>query len=571
MSTELLYNQPYGKMTIGSLFNMTAEKFPSREAIVFEGQRITYAQFLDKVNKLAKGLIALGVKKDNKVAVWMSNIPEFLIIQYAMAKIGVQIVPANTRYKQHELEYMLQKADVDTLFIVDELLGINITEMVYDMVPELKEFPPGELKTDKFSLLRNVVCVSKTHKKYTGMLSFDEVLDIGGQKISDAELFAREASVDPDDVAKIMFTSGTTGFPKGAMLTHHNIIHNNVWVGAKLMGVQDGEVYIMFLPLFHGIALLMISLGCISVGGKIVMMEYFDADKALELIDSEGVTSLWGVPATLVMMLQSPKFNQYDVSNWKLRTGLTGGAPVPESVMHGVIHKMGCKGMVIAFGQTETSPIISLTTPDDDITLRCTTLGKPVEGAEVRIVDPETLENVPVGKDGEVWVRGEMVMKGYYKMPYSTSKTITKDGWLRMGDLAIMGEDGYLRFSGRLKDMFISGGFNAYPTEIENFLYNHPKIKMVQVFGVPDQRLGEVGAAWIELKEGVTATADEIISFCKGKLANFKVPRYVKFVSSTDWPMTGSGKIKKFDIRDKYASELGLEDEMKIKYAEDLV
>ncbi len=570
MNNELLYNQPYRKMTIGELLNRTAENFPDREAVVFEDRRITYAGFLQKVNSLAKGLMALGVKKDDKVAVWMSNLPEFLFIQYSLAKIGAQIVPANTRYKQHELEYMLQKADVHTIFIVDELLGINITEMVYDIVPELKEFPPGELKTDKFPLLCNVICVSKTQKKYDGMFAFDEVLGIGAKNVSDTELAAREASNDPDDVAKIMFTSGTTGFPKGAMLTHHNIIHNNVWVGAKLMGIQDGEVYIMFLPLFHGIALLMISIGCISVGGKLVLMEYFDADKALELINREGVTSLWGVPATLVMMLQSSKLDEYDTSRWKLRTGITGGAPVPESVMRGVINKMGCKGMCIAFGQTETSPIISMTTPNDDLTRRCTTLGKPVEGVEVRIVDPKTLEDMPVGKEGEVWVRGQMVMKGYYKMPYSTSKTITKDGWLRMGDLAVMGEDGYLRFTGRLKDMFISGGFNVYPTEIENFLYNHPKIKMVQVFGVPDQRLGEVGAAWVELKEGITATAEEIISFCKGKLANFKVPRYIKFVSTMDWPMTGSGKIKKFEIRDIYSAELGLEDEMKIKYAEDL-
>lgn len=570
MNSELLYNQPYRKMTIGSLLNRTAKKFPSREVIIFEDQRITYAQFLEKVNKLAKGLIALGVKKDDKVAVWMSNLPEFLYIQYALAKLGAQIVPANTRYKQHELEYMLQKADVDTLFVVDELLGINITEMVYDMMPELKEFPPGKLITDKFSLLRNVICVSKTQKKYTGMFAFDDVLNIGEQNVSDAELAEHEANVDPDEVAKIMFTSGTTGFPKGAMLTHHNIIHNNVWVGAKLMGIQDEEVYIMFLPLFHGIALLMISLGCIGLGGKIVLMEYFDADKALELIDREGVTSLWGVPATLVMMLQSPRFAQYDTSNWKLRTGITGGAPVPESVMQGVINKMGCKGMTIAFGQTETSPIISMTTPNDELSLRCKTLGKPVEGAEVRIVDPDTLEILPTGKEGEVWVRGQMVMKGYYKMPYSTRKTITEDGWLRMGDLAVLGDDGYLRFAGRLKDMFICGGFNAYPTEIENFLYNHPKIKMVQIFGVPDARLGEVGAAWIELKEGVTATAEEIISFCKGKLANFKVPKYIKFVGSMDWPMTGSGKIKKFEIRDIYSAELGIEEEMKIKYAEDL-
>lgn len=569
MKEELLYNQPYKKMTIGSLLNRTAGRLPEREAIVFEDQRITYIQLLEKVNMLAKGLMALGVNKDDKVAVWMSNLPEFIYIQYALVKIGAQIVPANTRYKQHELEYMLQKSDVNTLIFVDELLGIDITQIVIDMIPELNEFPAGETKTDKFPLLKNVVCTSKEGKSYPGIFAFKDILDIGA-KMDDEELVRQEHLVDPDDVAKIMFTSGTTGFPKGVMLTHHNIIYNNVWIGAKTIGLQDNEIFITYLPLFHGIALLMISIPCIALGGKMVLMEYFDTEKALELIEKEGVTSLWGVPATLVMLLESPKLKEYDTSKWKLRTGITGGAPVPESIMREVIEKMGCKGIMIGFGQTETSPVISMTSPDDSIELRCTTLGKPVEGAEIRIVDPVTGETVPLGKEGEIWARGQMIMKGYYKMPYSTHKTITKDGWLRMGDLAVMGEDGYLRFTGRLKDMYICGGFNAYPAEIENFLYKYPKIKMVQIFGVPDHRLGEVGAAWIELKEGVVTTSEEIIDFCKGKLANFKVPRYIKFVQNDDWPMTGSGKLKKFSIRELYMAELGLDEEMKIKYTEEL-
>ena len=529
--------------TIGDVLDETAEKYPDKDALVYvdRGLRYSYREFKEKCDQLAKGLMKLGVKKGDHVAIWAYNVPEWVLLQFATAKIGAVLVTVNIYYKAHELEYVLKQSDTTTLFLVQGFKDVNYVDTIYKVVPELKDCAPGELKCEKLPYLKNVVFIGE--EKHPGMFTFNEVMEMGN-KVSDEELKAMQASLDPQDVINMQYTSGTTGFPKGVMLTHYNIVNNAYWVG-KYQGMTPEDRLCIPVPFFHCFGCVMGTLASVVHGVTMVPIEIFDAGKVLEAVDKEKCTILYGVPTMFVRELNHPDFDKYDLSS--LRTGIMAGAPCPVEVMKRVMEDMHAKEMTIAYGLTEASPVITMTSRDDPIEKRVETVGKPMPYIEVKIVEPGTLKEVPPNTPGELVARGYNIMKGYYKMPEATAKAI-ENGWLHTKDLAKMDEDGYVYILGRVDDMIIRGGENVYPREIEEFLYTHPKIKEVQVVGVPHPEYGEEVAAFIQLKDGESATEEEIKEFCKKNIARYKVPKYIFFTN--EWPMTASGKIQKFKLRE---------------------
>jgi fatty-acyl-CoA synthase len=540
--------------TVGALLDDMARRFPDNEALVYPERdlRYTYREFNEVCRRVAKGLLKLGIRKGDNVSIWAYNVPEWVILQFATAKIGAILVTINTSYKSAELEYILNQSDSSTLFMVKSFKDTDYVQTVYDVVPELKNAEPCKLASAKLPYLKNVVFIGDGTP--AGMISFSSIVEMG-REVADQELQAVEATLDCHEVINMQYTSGTTGFPKGVMLTHFNVINNGFNIGECMRFTEKDRLCIP-VPFFHCFGCVLGVMACVTHASTMVPVEIFDPLKVLQTIEKERCTAVHGVPTMFIAELEHPEFANFDLKS--LRSGIMAGSNCPIEVMKKVINEMNASEITIAYGQTESSPVITQTRTDDPIELRVATVGRALPDVEVKIVDIETGAELPPGKQGELCTRGYLVMKGYYKMPEETAKAIDGDKWLHTGDLAIMDENGYCKITGRIKNMIIRGGENIYPREIEEFLYTHPKVSDVQVYGVPDRKYGEQVMAAIVPKKGMAMTEDEVKEFCRDKIANYKIPRYVKFVEG--YPMTASGKIQKFKLREMAIKELHLED-----------
>ncbi|PLS01609.1 AMP-binding protein [Neobacillus cucumis] len=532
-------------VTIGKLLEEKALLHPEHEAVIYSDRNLrwTYREFNEICRKTAKGLIKLGIDKGEQLAAWSTNTPEWLITQFATGKMGGVLVTVNTNYRTAELEYLLNQSDSTTIILMDQWKDASYIDMIYEIVPELKSSEPGQLKSSRLPCLKNVIVLGD--KSYPGTFSWNDIISLG-DSVSDTELDMRMDSLDPDDVINMQYTSGTTGFPKGVMLSHNNIVNNGFNI-ANCMKLTTQDRLCIPVPFFHCFGCVLGTMACVSVGATMVPVQEFNPKKVLQTVQNERCTGLHGVPTMFIAELNDPDFENYNLSS--LRTGIMAGSNCPIEVMKAVIEKMGATEITIAYGQTESSPVITQTRTDDPIELRVETVGKALPNVEVKIVEPGTSLEVTRGLQGELCTRGYHVMKGYYKDITATKEAIDSDGWLHTGDLAVMDNNGYCRITGRLKDMIIRGGENIYPREIEEFLYTHPKVLDVQIIGIPDEVYGEEVMAWIILKEGETTSAEEIIEFCKGKISKHKIPHYIEFTDA--YPMTASGKIQKFKLREK--------------------
>jgi fatty-acyl-CoA synthase len=531
--------------TIGQLVKDTATRYPENTALISLefGIRQNYREFYKTCRDVAKGLMSIGVKRGDHVAVWTTNVPEWVYLQCSLGMTGGVLVSVNTNYQTHELEYILKQSDSTTLFLIDSYRDTSFYDTVRKITPELDSCAAGSLVSEKLPLLKNVVYIGKKENT-PGMFKFSDLIKMG-EKITEQELDGRMNSLSDDDVINMQYTSGTTGFPKGVMLTHHNIVNNARMVG-DVMGMTEKDSLLIQVPFFHCFGCVMSTLNSVYHGSTMVILESFDALKALQFIAAERCTAVNGVPTMFVTMLNHPDFDKYDMSS--LRTGIMAGALCPEEAMNQVRTKMHCPEIVIAFGQTESSPVMTMTRRDDPVKLRVASVGRLLPDIEGKIIDPETGNDVPANVQGEIVTRSACVMKGYYKMPEATAEAIDKEGWLHTGDLGEIDENGYFKVTGRIKDMIIRGGENIYPRELEEFFYKNPKVMNVQVIGIPDKKYGEQVLAAIQLKANQTASAEEFIEFCKGKIARHKIPKYWEFVDS--YPMTASGKIQKFKMKE---------------------
>ncbi|HOO37771.1 MAG TPA: AMP-binding protein [Deltaproteobacteria bacterium] len=538
------------EVTMGELIRDTAARFPKHDALVYPdtGLRQNYSEFLNTCKDVAKGFMAIGVKKGDHVSVWTTNVPEWVYMQFSLGMIGAVLVTVNTNYKTSELEYILNQSDSTTLVLIEQYRDTNFYDTTREVVPELDNCQPGQIESDTLPYLKNVVYIG-TRKDTPGMYAFSKLLELG-KSISDEELEKREKSLSYTDVVNMQYTSGTTGFPKGVMLTHYNVINNARMVG-DVMGMTDIDRLLIQVPLFHCFGCVMSTLNCVVHGSTMVVVEYFDPLKALKYIELEKCTAINGVPTMYIATLNHDDFKKYDMSS--LRTGIMAGAPCPEETMVQVMEKMHVPEVVIAFGQTECSPVMTMTRRDDSLDVRVSTVGRLLPDIEGKIIDPTTGEDAPVGVQGEIVTRSSCIMKGYYKMSEETKKAVDKDGWLHTGDLGTLDKNGNFKVTGRIKEMIIRGGENIYPREIEEFLHKNPKISDVYVVGVPDKKYGEQVLATIILNQGERSSADELVTYCMGKIARHKIPKYWEFVNEV--PMTASGKVQKYKIVEQYAAK----------------
>jgi fatty-acyl-CoA synthase len=551
----------FGKITIGQLVDLMAKENTDTEALVYPelGLRYTYEDFRQVCNQAAKGLMKLGVQTGEHIAIWANNVPQWVITQFGSAKMGAVLVTVNTSYKVFELEYLLKQSDSTTLLLIKGTNSSDYISTIYELCPELYNCKPGELKSARLPFLKNVIVIGD--ERYPGMFTWGDMIEMG-LAVTEEELAARQASLDPDAVVNMMYTSGTTGFPKGVMLTHNNLIGNACSL-AECMNFSNQDRLCIPVPFFHCFGCVLGTMTCVVSGATMIPVIVFNPVKVLEAIQQERCTAVHGVPTMFIMELEELEKGKYDTSS--LRTGIMAGSPCPIEVMKKVVDQMGMREITITYGQTEASPGITMTRTDDPLELRVTTVGRALPNVEVKIVDPETGKEVPRGVQGELCSRGYNTMKGYYKMPEATAAAIDEDGWLHTADLAVMDNNGYCKITGRLKDMIIRGGENIYPREIEEFLYTHPKIKDVQVVGVPSKKYGEEVMAFIQLNPEQASTEEEIKDFCRGKIARYKIPRYVAFVES--YPTTASGKIQKYKLRELAIEMLGLQDTAKCETA----
>ncbi|KAA6129224.1 AMP-binding protein [Cupriavidus cauae] len=540
---------PLSDQTIAELLAATAAAHPDAEAVVFreQGIRWTWRQFSEQVDRLATGLLARGIARGDRVGIWSPNRQEWLVTQFATARIGAILVNINPAYRLAELEYALNKAGVRMLITAARFKSSNYIEMLQKLAPELSDSQPGALRAARLPTLQWVVRMGE--EDTAGMLLYAELLS----RPDTGALDAAGSALGPHDPINIQFTSGTTGNPKGATLTHHNVVNNGRFV-AMAMRLTDRDSLCIPVPLYHCFGMVLSVLACVSVGARMIFPgEAFDPLATMQAVHEERCTALHGVPTMFIAQLDHPEFARFDFTS--LRTGIMAGAPCPIEVMKRVIKDMHMAEVTIAYGMTETSPVSFQSATDDPLEKRVATVGRVQPHLQCKIVD-ETGQVVPVGATGELCTRGYSVMLGYWEDEARTRETI-RDGWMHTGDLATIDEQGYCNIVGRVKDMVIRGGENLYPREIEEFLFRHPKVQAVQVFGVPDPKYGEELCAWIVLKPGQSATEDEIREFCRDQIAHYKIPRYVRFVH--DMPMTVTGKVQKFVMRETMIRELGLE------------
>lgn len=536
--------------TIGDYFEGVVKHFGDSEALVVCHQdvRWSYSEFNRRIDDLATGLLKLGIRSGDRVGVWGPNSAEWALTQMATAKIGAILVNVNPAYRLYELEYALAKSGCRAIISDEQFKSSKYLEMLQAIAPELETCAPGKLKATKLPMLEIVIRLGSTASP--GMFNFDEVCKMGRREDRERLREIRQ-ELRPDDPINIQFTSGTTGSPKGATLTHCNILNNGYLTGEGMRLSPDDRVCIP-VPLYHCFGMVLGNLACFTHGATVIYPgPVFDAEETLRAVESERCTALHGVPTMFVTELSHPDFDKFDLST--LRTGVMAGAPCPVDVMKRVISDMHMKHVLIGYGQTELSPVNHLTLPDDPLEKRVETVGRAVPWIEIKLVDADG-RVVPIGEKGEVCTRGYSVMLGYWDDDEQTHDTIDAARWLHSGDLGIMDEDGYLRIVGRIKDMIIRGGENIYPREVEEFLYTHPAINEVQVFGIPDPRMGEEVCAWIKLEDGASLSEEEVKAFCKGQITHFKIPRYVRFVD--EFPMTVTGKIQKFKMSEAMVEEL---------------
>ena len=549
------------KITLGDLLDRMASDYPDRDAVISADKpfRTTWSEFRDRCDVVARGMLSLGVKKGDHVAIWATNYPEWLLTMFATAKIGAVMVTVNTNYKIFELEYLMRQSDSNTLVLIDGFKDSNYVEILRELCPELNECEPGKLNSKALPWLKNVLYVGE--KKQPGMFNWNELYS-RAETVGQDELVRIQKSLDIHDVINMQYTSGTTGFPKGVMLTHFNLVNNGMNIGDGMRFTHNDRLCIN-VPLFHCFGCVLGVMACLTHGTAMVLVEYYQPLKVMETIQNEECTAVHGVPTMFIGMLEHPDFRKFRFP--KLRTGIMAGSPCPVKVKRQVVDDMGMTDIVIVYGQTEASPGCTMTNCDDSLEHRVSTVGRAFPFVECKVVDPATNEELPYGVPGEFVARGYNVMKGYYKMPEATAQAIDADGWLHTGDLAAMDEDGYFKITGRIKDMIIRGGENIYPKEIEEFIYTLPVVKDVQVIGVPSKQYGEEVMACVILKEGMAATEDEIKDAVRSHMARHKTPRYVKFVDA--FPMTASGKIQKYKMREAAIEELGLQDAASIETA----
>jgi len=540
-----------GQTTIGQLVDQVADQFGSHPAVIYHelGIRHTYKEFQYICNDVAKGLMALGIAKGDKVAVWANNVPQWIYCQFATGKIGAVLVTVNTNYRAFELEYLMKQSDATTLLMIGGVREADEYLKVIDEVcPELKDCRPGQLTSKTLPLLKNVIYLGK--ERQPGMVGWQDLMEMG-RSVTDKALKDRQASLDPDEVINMQFTSGTTGFPKGVMLSHTNLIGNAKSI-ADCMRFSATDNLCIPVPFFHCFGCVLGTLTCLVSAACMSPVIQFKPDVVLETIQAERCTAVHGVPTMFIAELEEMENTPYDTQS--LRTGIMAGAPCPIEVMKKVVDLMGASQMTIVYGQTEASPGITQTRTDDALELRVSTVGRALPDVEVKIVGPNDKAPLPADHQGELCTRGYHVMKGYYKMPEATAEAIDAEGWLHTGDLAIMDQNGYCKITGRIKDMIIRGGENIYPREIEEFLYTHPQVRNVQVVGVPSVKYGEEVVAYIQLKSGTPPSQKEMKAFCKGKIAFHKIPIIFFFVD--DYPTTASGKIQKYKLREKASETL---------------
>jgi len=538
--------------TIGQSFDRTVARFGDREALVVPYQQVrwTWAELGRRVDALAAGLLASGLEPGDRVGIWAPNCSEWTLTQFATAKAGLILVNINPAYRRAELEYALNKVECKALVLAPALKTSDYLAIVNDLAPELAHATPGDLHAAALPHLRSVIRLGTA--RTAGMLNFDDIAARGGPAQHE-QLTQLAGTLQFDDPINIQFTSGTTGFPKGATLTHQNILNNGFYV-AEAIRLTEHDRLCIPVPLYHCFGMVMGNLGCMTHGATMVYpADAFDPLSVLQTVQSERCTGLYGVPTMFIAELDHPEFAHFDLSS--LRTGIMAGSPCPIEVMKRVQSQMHMHQVTIAYGMTETSPVSTQSSVDDPLERRVSTVGRVQPHIEVKIVDAQG-RVVPRGVTGELCTRGYSVMRGYWNDDTKTHEAIDAAGWMHTGDLATMDEAGYVNIVGRLKDMVIRGGENVYPREIEEFLYRHPKVQDVQVVGVPDVKYGEELCAWVKLREGQTATADEIREFCRGQIAHYKIPRHIRFVDG--FPMTITGKVQKFVMRQDTIEALGL-------------
>ncbi len=544
-------DEPLSGATIPEHFQQIAARFPDHEAIVcrHQGRRLTYRELAGEIDLIARGLLGLGFSKGDRIGIWATDNIEWLVVQMATARIGVIVVNINPAYRPQELAYALKSSEIKGLFLIPAFRHSNYVEMISGLVPGLAGSEQS-LECKDFPHLRRVVVYDpeqpmETDRPSPGFTLWRDVVE-AAEDIDPGDLIRQLALLDRDDAINIQYTSGTTGFPKAVVLSHLNLL-NNAWFSAKAMGFDENDRLCVPVPFYHCFGMVLSNLLCLSVGACIVVpAEHFDPLATLQAIDKERCTGLHGVPTMFIAQLEHERFSEFDMST--LRTGIMAGAPCPEPLMKRVIEDMHCRHILIGYGQTEASPLTHLTHREDDIARRTQTVGINLPHQEVKVVSTEDGHTVSVGDVGEVCFRGYHVMKGYYNNPEATAHTIDEAGWLHSGDLGVMDENGYLRITGRLKEMIIRGGENIYPAEIEAALFAHPKIAQVAVFGVPDEYMGEEVMAWIQVHAGAALTEAEVREYAKDAMAHFKIPRYIRFVD--EFPMTVTGKLQKFRMRE---------------------
>jgi fatty-acyl-CoA synthase len=544
---------PYTNKTIGAFFEEMVERLTDHEFIVYPDRnlRFTFRQFNERVDQLAKGLLAIGIGKGDHVGIWATNVPDWTTFMFATAKIGAVLVTINTHYRSFELEYLVSQADLKALALIGGFRDHDYLQTVNQLIPELAKCQRGQLKSARFPELRNVIFIGQ--EKHRGMFNTRELLMLGDH-YDDDELNRIKNSLDAHDVVNMQYTSGTTGFPKGVMLSHYNILNNGYFIGER-QKLTERDRLCLPVPMFHCFGCVLGIMAALTHGTTLVPLELFDPLLVLAAVQKERCTAVYGVPTMFIAELAHPMFDMFDLSS--LRTGIMAGSPCPEETMRQVMEKMHCSEITIAYGLTEASPVITQTRTDDSVAQRTGTVGAVLPEIEVKIIDTESGREVAAGERGELCCRGYNVMKGYYNMPEQTVEAIDADGWLHSGDQAEVDADGYYRITGRIKDMIIRGGENIYPREIEEFLYTMGGVLDVQVVGIPDEKYGEVVGAFIIRKEGADITEEDVIDFTRNRIAPYKKPKHVFFVDS--YPMTASGKIQKFRLREIACENLGIE------------
>nr|WP_306600965.1 AMP-binding protein [Geothrix sp. 21YS21S-2] len=535
------------ELTIGQALDAAVAAHPGQDAVVYADRdyRLTWRQFSDQVDLMAKGLMALGVKKGEKVAVWATNVPHWVTLQFATARIGAVLLTVNTNYKSTEIDYLLRQSETENLFIIEGVRDTDYVATLFELVPELKDQPRGQLRSPRYPHLKRVVFLGA--QKHRGMYAVPEVLALACT-VTEEDFQARQAELDCRDVINMQYTSGTTGFPKGVQLTHHNILNNGFWIGFNQHLTHQDRVCIP-VPLFHCFGCVLGVMACVSHASTMVLLEKYDPVTVMMSVEREACTALYGVPTMFINVLEHPLFPKFDFTS--LRTGIMAGSPCPVKTMRACVERMHMDELTICYGLTESSPVVTQTRYDEpSLEVKCATVGRAMPGIEMAVIT-ENGELAPVGEPGELCSRGYTTMSGYYRMPAETAQCVDANGWLHSGDIGTMDAQGYYRVTGRLKDMIIRGGENIYPKELEEYIHHLEGVSDVQVVGVPSAKYGEQCAAFIILRPGADLSEADVQDFCRGRIAWYKIPRYVAFVEA--YPMTASGKIQKYRLREEAA------------------